>query len=527
MRRSLRLLVILCAAAAQAQEGVGRAARPAVEDWVLANRHLRGRGGEALAVNLGAAGEKRIEPIAGDAGLRISLARFRSRMGPVRRDRGIEEHLSLVLELGLEKDLPELVCRIASLRNTSPYWAVETIEWPLRLFPVRTVEDDGYIVFPQEQGFLVPSRFDQAGYFRYLNWVWERIAGQALILEESSMPWFGARKNSSSFVCIVETPDDVAYGIIANDVRAPEQPPAPPSAVPSASTALAAPRGGYVEMCKTYRRYAQKTGRFVTLKRKIAENPETAKLIGAANFEIQVIANRARDPLYTSLAGPVFDGQHQLQTSFAQIGDIVRDLKSNLGAERAVIRITGWGRRGYDNDRPIDAAEPNVEAGGAAALAKALEAAKAAGYLGALWDNYRNFDLNSPSYDEKYILRDAAGALIPGFTSEAGHSQEICVIEGARMFERNLDYYLRALKPNSLFLDTIGGLPLVECYDARHPAASTVTREQRMNIMRRAGRLRVPREGRCARRVRARRNVCGAAPLTAAVMMRNPDPLCA
>ncbi|MCX6637621.1 MAG: hypothetical protein NT090_21415, partial [Acidobacteria bacterium] len=65
------------------------------------------------------------------------------------------------------------------------------------------------------------------------------------------------------------------------------------------------------------------------------------KLIGAANFEIQVMANRALAPQYLSLSNPVFDGYHQLQTSFEQIEGIVRDLKDNLGAGRAVIRITG------------------------------------------------------------------------------------------------------------------------------------------------------------------------------------------
>ena len=47
-----------------------------------------------------------------------------------------------------------------------------------------------------------------------------------------------------------------------------------------------------------------------------------------------------------------------------------------------------------------------------------------------------------------------------------------------------MDYYTSVLKPNMIFLDTIGGLPLVECYDPRHPLTRTGTREQRLNIMR-------------------------------------------
>jgi hypothetical protein len=179
---------------------------------------------------------------------------------------------------------------------------VATIEWPLRLFPVRTMADDGYVVFVEQERMLIPSRFDQAGYFRYLNWIWERIAGRAAVFEQSCPPSFGGKKGASSFLCIIETPDDVAYGIIANDVRSPEQPRAPASAIPAANTALYTPRlsaiwpywrsvqadlaypeiahyvfqprRGYVETCKTYRRHSERAGRLVTLKQRIAANPE-------------------------------------------------------------------------------------------------------------------------------------------------------------------------------------------------------------------------------------------------------------
>jgi hypothetical protein len=477
--------------------------------------HLRGKRGEAISVSLNSAGHRKIETLApagrGD-GVLISLSDFRSRMGPVRSDRDPGAQLSLALQILLAKDAPNLILRIQDLQNRSQYWDVESVEWPLRLFPVRTVTDDGYVVFPEQEGMLVPSRFEQ-GYFRYLNWIWERIAGQAAIFDQSSMPWYGAKLGRSSYLCIIETPDDVAYGVIANDVRAPEQPAAPASAVPAATTALFAPRisaiwpywrtvkgelgyarvanyifqpnGGYVEMCNTYRAYAEKTGKVVTLKQKIAANPKVERLIGAPNFEIQVVANRALAPQYQSLSGPVYDGYHRLQTSFDQITAIIHDLKDNLGVDRAVIRIAGWGRKGYDNDRPVDqATEVNLEAGGAEKLAAAIAAAKATGFLGGLWDNYRNFDLNAPSYDEKLIMRDAAGALINGFSSEAGFSQEICPLESLKLFQRNMTSYERILKPDLIYLDTIGGLPLIECYNPLHPLTRTGVREQRLNIMR-------------------------------------------
>jgi hypothetical protein len=475
--------------------------------------HLRGKHGETVTVSLASASQKKLEALAsnGDNGIQISLSEFRSRMGPVRDDRDPGSHLLLVLQIVLAKDSPELTFRVQRLENRSAYWEVDTVEWPLRLFPLRTVQDDGYLVFPEQAGMLIPSRFDKAGYFRYLNWIWERIAGQAAIFDRSGMPWFGGKKGESSFLCIVETPDDAAYGVIANDVRAPEQPAAPPSAIPAATTALYAPRlsaiwpywrsvkgelgyaraaryifqphGGYVEMCKTYRRYALRTHKLVTLQEKIAVYPEVQKLIGAPNFEIQVVANRPNDPQFQGLSGAIYDGYHLLQTTFDQITAMVRDLQS-LGVEHAVIRIAGWGKMGYDNVRPMDQAAPNAEAGGTEKLAAAIAAAKSAGYLGGLWDNYRNYDLNSPSYNERFIIRDAAGAMSAGFTSEGGASQEICPLEAVKLFQHNMDYYQRVLKPNLVYLDTIGGLPLIECYDPRHPLTRTGTRETRLGVMR-------------------------------------------
>src|ERR1019366_10185844 len=121
-------LVLTCwgvAAQQPAGSGISRTTRTQqAEDWVLANQHLRvvlrsdnltlsvedlatqetwgadpweasagriylvGKDGEALTVSLGAAAQKEIAAIPAGAGqngygLRLSLAKFRSRMGPV------------------------------------------------------------------------------------------------------------------------------------------------------------------------------------------------------------------------------------------------------------------------------------------------------------------------------------------------------------------------------------------------------------------------------------------------------------
>ena len=66
--------------------------------------------------------------------------------------------------------------------------------------------------------------------------------------------------------------------------------------------------------------YAQKNGHVRHPEAEDGRQPEVEKLIGAANFEIQVVANRPGIPEYLALSGTIFDGYHHLQTSFEQVG---------------------------------------------------------------------------------------------------------------------------------------------------------------------------------------------------------------
>jgi hypothetical protein len=63
-------------------------------------------------------------------------------------------------------------------------------------------------------------------------------------------------------------------------------------------------------------------------------------------------------------------------------------------------------------------------------------------------------------------------------------SHEICPLEAVKLFQHNMDYYWCILKPNLIYLDTIGGLPGIECYDPCHPLTRGGTREARLSVMR-------------------------------------------
>lgn len=56
-------------------------------------------------------------------------------------------------------------------------------------------------------------------------------------------------------------------------------------------------------------------------------------------------------------------------------------------------------------------------------------------------------------------------------------------MESLKLFQRNMDSYMKTLKPELIYLDTIGGLPLIECYNPLHPLTRTGVRESRLKIM--------------------------------------------
>jgi hypothetical protein len=466
---------------------------------------LRGRDGRFTTMDLSSARVKELEETADSRdrqwkGVRMKLIDFPSPDGPVRPDRdvsGVEVELALLIH----ESEPEFKFVVEAVETHSAYWDFESLQSPVRLFPLRTVIDDGYLAFCYEHGTIIPTRFSE-GHFRYFNWIWERIAGRSYRTDRFSMPWFGAKKEASSFICILETPDDVALDVIANDIRAPDGglsfSPRITAASPlwrSSRGSLRYPRtasyrffpnGTYVDMAKHYRSLVKRTGLYRSLQEKTKENPEVQKLIGAPYFEIVSVSNRPRIPDMQGYSSAVYDGYHHLHTTFSEIAEILRDMHDDLSIKRALALIAGWGQRGYDNWRPIDTLPFNAEAGGEEKLKEAVHASKELGFLVGLFDNYRNLDLESPSYRQDVIGVDRDGSLQPGFSSEGGPSHQICSIKQNELCTVNMETFQR-ICPNVHFFDTTASNPARECYSEDHPLTRTQDKEWKRKLLTVAG----------------------------------------
>jgi len=290
-------------------------------------------------------------------------------MGPVRADRNVDNALSVVLQVWLAQDRPELTLRIEELHNSSDYWRWRTSSGRCVCFRCAHWRRRVHCV-PGRTGVHDPSRFDKAGYFRYLNWVWERIAGSASVIDRARCR--GSRQERPKLVPVHHRDaDDVAYGLIANDVRGPGQSPAPASAIPLALRRF--PR----RACRPFGRTAFGQGRTGLCARGALHLPTSRRLCGDVQDVPQVrpedgqvchveTEDRGNRRWRNSSARPTlkyrwwptarwlpnsWDSPVRYTTvttnsrTVRSVAEIVHDLKANLGVDRALIRIAGWDGR--------------------------------------------------------------------------------------------------------------------------------------------------------------------------------------
>jgi|GEM_PF-1950142 len=374
------------------------------------------------------------------------------------------------------------------LKEVQTNLRLEDVEYPAHLFTVNSGVPNGYIVAPHLQGILIPSRYD-AGFMRYGQNIWDLITDQErwLTLESGSlnMPWFGASLNNSSVMAIVETSSDCVLHLIGNsqvgedgmtvdDSRGLLPGTRLSSLTPiwkSSLGQLSYPRkmrvelveNGYVGMAKRYKEEAKKSGRYVTLKQKIDDNPEVAKIIGAPDLKIYIYTNRKNTPKLRAWSGPVLNGYSRVHTTFEQVGDIAEDL-SEMGIEKTMILLGGWNRMGYDREH-VDMWPPAEGAGGVDGLRQACLRVKDQGYLFALHDNYNDFYPDAPSYDEKYIIQREDGSIGLGGVWDGGLTHHIATSAIEELLNRNMKSIEEHIPLNAYYFDVITNTSHEENYD--------------------------------------------------------------
>lgn len=200
----------------------------------------------------------------------------------------------------------------------------------------------------------------------------------------------------------------------------------------------------YNDMCKAYRTYVNEQGKLRTLKEKAAKVPSVDRLIGSGFIHAGIKTNVCENSDFFDKEQP--DKNNHL-TTFAAREAQMRELHK-AGAKKVYLHLDGWAQPGYDNRHP-DYTPACEEAGGWAGMKSLADTMHELGYLFGIHDQYRDFYLAAPSFDEDYACRLTDGS-IPRHQRWAGGPQSyLCGTQAPYYVKRNFT----VLRENQIDLD--------------------------------------------------------------------------
>jgi hypothetical protein len=227
-------------------------------------------------------------------------------------------------------------------------------------------------------------------------------------------------------------------------------------------------KGGYVDIAAAYRDVARQRGWRVTWAEKQKQCAWAGQMAGAADFKPFVLGR--------SVAHTQWNRSDQDQVSvgytFDEVAQCAEHWKNDLDLGRAMVVLAGWIHRGYDNQHP-DILPACPECGGNERLADCARRVKACGYLFGLHDNYQDMYRDAPSWDEKYLNKDARGVSRRGGEWAGGQAWQVCATQQVALAQRNLPQVKALCGPTIYFIDTTFAWGLVTCEDPAHPMTRT------------------------------------------------------
>jgi hypothetical protein len=318
----------------------------------------------------------------------------------------------------------------------------------------------GYVVVPVREGLLIPTDSGLSFTHRFDTYAYEGC----------HMEMIGLVQNGSALLVTWDDPYvavDVKSTLADGASSAVRQRIAPSLILSKSAKSFRLHflgRGDYVSLAKAYRGIAKEKGWVVTWDQKLKTDPERAKLFGAANIKLWSLLDRRMNEESTR------EESVRTNWTFEEAAQVAEHLKQDLKLDRVLFTIGGWIHRGYDNQHP-DILPAAPECGGDAAFADCARRVMAQGYLFCLHDNYQDIYRDSPSWDERFVMKTPDGKLAHGGHWAGGMAYLTCSQMALELAERpqNLPAVKKLSNANAYFIDTTYAAGLQECFDPRHP----------------------------------------------------------
>lgn len=350
--------------------------------------------------------------------------------------------------------------RLAYRARSAGVWDVDSVELLERAFTV-TDDGNGVIYVPHRLGIEITARDGLPSLRRFTTY------------NSLSMAMCGAVDTDSALLVNWSKVD--AHLLIQKTW--PDLPLVPGRRACALSLVLEGPEGectihpighgGYVEIATAYRQLATAKGWRKTWSEKRRDTPTVDRMFGAVDFKPFVFTRVVPTSRYSR------DGREHSHVgfTFAEAAQCAEHWKNDLKIDRAFVVLAGWINGGYDVRHP-DVLPAAPECGGNEALQDAARRIKACGYLFGLHDNYQDMYEDAPSWDEKWLNKDARGVARKGGNWNGGQAWQVCAIEQVKLAARpktNLPEIAQLFQPTIYFIDTVFAWPLVTCEDPAHP----------------------------------------------------------
>jgi len=338
---------------------------------------------------------------------------------------------------------------------------VKEVCWPQ---PLVCQGEGCYAVVNTMQGQLIPSDWPET--------VCDQLPfGGQMCCENAYMPWWGEISPQGGYLCYVQQPWDAAYTI--------QHPAGGPNRIyvrhlPSMGR-MDTPRtvvycfveagSNYVTLCKTYRILANEEGRTLTLRQKAALNPNVDKLIGACVMHCPGKQHVTPGSAFYNREHPE---KNDSLTPFSHWEQRVRRLKE-MGVDKLYLHQDGWGQPGYDNQHP-DYLPPCKEMGGWEGMKSLSDTMQELGFMFGIHDQYRDYYLDAPTYDEDHACLGADGKIFDMSRWAGGRQSFLCAMLAPGYVRRNFEeLFAHGIHLEGTYLDVFTCNEPDEDLHPRHP----------------------------------------------------------
>ena len=319
-----------------------------------------------------------------------------------------------------------------------------------------------YTVLPRMQGCLVPAG-------KHIG-----LADGKVFERDGYMPIFGQVRENTGYLAVYDTPFDVTYELRYENGGE--------KVAPLWITSLghiSYPRKmlyrfmencDYNDIAHSYRDYVNTRGQLVTLKEKVAKNPNVEKLFGCPVIHTGIAGHISPDSHYYHKDEPE---KNDWYISFYTRAEQIKAL-SEKGLKKAYTHFDGWGNHGYDNLHPSPF-PPHEAAGGAEGMKVLADTTTGCGFIFGIHDQYRDYYYDAPDFSFQNAVMNADGS--NPFCSEwyGGKHTWLCSALAPEYVRKNYKQFEElGINIEASYLDVFSVVFLDECFSPDHPA----TREQ-------------------------------------------------